>query len=61
LIAMIAKTGKQDESADEPPSALGVVIATAFAAFLSMAYLSFRPATLAIFCWRLLSADSTRS
>jgi len=46
FVIVIATTAKLNDN--ESPSGLRSIIATAFAAFLSMAYLSFRPAALAI-------------
>ena len=65
-IALIARTGETHRRGDAARvSALAVVIATAFAAFLCMAYLSFRPATLAIlllsFCYLLLQRDAGKN
>lgn len=47
-IAITASTINPTNEIQKPPSALSVILATAFAAFLALPYLSFRPATLAI-------------
>lgn len=64
LIALGAIYGTEREAARERNGFLGVVIATAGAVFLSLAYLSFRPATLAIVllavCYLLIERERAK-